>query len=412
MTEKPKKAHPFVMMLKPVGSLCNMKCSFCYYLKPEANLNPRMSYELLEIFIRQYIEASPGPVLSFTWHGGEPSLAGLDFYRRAVELQKKYLPEGWTCWNNLQTNGLLLDHDFCSFLKEENFDLGLSVDGTIEIHDKHRKDNRGLGTYEKVLSIVELLKSHGIKPDILCTVNSDTVKRPLDVYNALKKLDTHWIQFIPIVNYVNGEISSHSVKGIDYGNFLCKIFDHWLTQDLDSLDVQLFAESLRVAAGFPASLCWMSNVCGRALILEKDGSIYSCDHYVREDYKLGNIFDKHLAEMADSDFQIKFGDGKKNDLHEQCRSCPNLKLCNGGCPKDRSSSGLNYLCEGYMRFFSHALPALEHVVSLRSQGFSSADIMGNINAQLKNIWKGIGRNDPCPCGSGLKAKNCCWDLQH
>ena len=370
-----------------------------------------MKEELLELFIKQYIESSEGPLLSFTWHGGEPCLAGLDFFRMAVELQKKHLPGGWKCHNNLQTNGLLLDENWCSFLAKENFDVGLSIDGTMEIHDKHRKDNAGGSSFNKVIKSLELLLSHGVNADILCTVNNDTVKRPLDVYRSLKKLGTGWIQFIPIVRYMDGKPDLYTVSGMDYGNFLSSIFDEWVTKDLGTFNVQLFAESMRVLSGGEASLCWMRKECGRALILEKDGAVYSCDHYVRDDYRLGNIMESHLGELCNSAFQINFGEEKNSLLPEDCKSCNHLNLCRGGCPKDRHVEGLNHLCEGYKRFFSHAKPAMEYVIKLGQLGLSKEEIMDDLKKQLKNIWKGIGRNDPCPCGSGRKAKNCCWDLR-
>ena len=418
--------QPFVVMAKPVGSLCNMECSYCYYSKPShSEKSPgqspsQMTDRLLERFIQQYIGSSPGPFVSFTWHGGEPALAGLDFYRRAVELQKHYLPEGWNCWNNLQTNGTLLDDQWCAFLAEEHFDVGLSIDATQWLHDKYRRDHKDSGSYERAAAAIRRLQSHGIQPDLLCTVTSDTAKRPLDVYRALRGFSTGWIQFIPIVrrefheHTAHGEVTPDSVSGNMYGEFLCAVFDEWVLHDLGQLDVQLFAETMRVIAGGNAGLCWMAPICGRALIVERDGGVYSCDHYVFPDYRLGDIDTTPLRDLADSPRQIRFGEDKRASLPARCRSCPSLALCNGGCPKDRfaisedGEPGLNHLCDGFRRFFSYAQPALGLVNSLAKRGQTPKAIMASLHSRLAALWKGVGRNDPCPCGSGRKAKHCCW----
>ena len=427
--------QPFVVMAKPVGSLCNMECSYCYYSKaPEQSsglrdrLGPgqfRMTDALLERFIQQYIEASPGPSVSFVWHGGEPTLAGLDFYRRVVELQKHYLPEGWNCWNNLQTNGILIDDEWCAFLAEERFDVGLSIDGTQWLHDKYRQEKsrisaKGGGAYERAAAAVRRLQSHGIQPDLLCTVTSDAAKRPLDVYKTLRGLNTGWIQFIPIVRRdlrepaTHADVTPDSVSGRLYGEFLCAVFDEWILHDLGRLDVQLFAETMRVRAGGSAGLCWMSPECGRALIVERDGGVYSCDHYVFPEYRIGEIGAVNLGDLADSPTQIRFGEGKRSSLPSLCRSCPCLTVCNGGCPKDRfarsedGEPGLNYLCEGFRRFFSYTQPAVNLVNALAKRGIHPEAIMANLRERLSVLWKGVGRNDPCPCGSGRKAKHCCW----
>ena len=429
-------AQPFVVMAKPVGSLCNMECSYCYYSRspiqsagqskntptgPKGEVPFRMSDGLLEQFIRQYIGASLGPYVSFTWHGGEPALAGLDFYRRAVELQKFYLPEGWNCWNNLQTNGTLLDDQWCAFLAEEHFDVGLSIDGTQWLHDKYRIDHKGSGSYEGAAAAIRRLQSHGIQPDLLCTVTSDAAKRPLDVYRALRAFNTGWIQFIPIVRrdlrepVAHDEVTPDSVSGKMYGEFLCAVFDEWVLHDLGRLDVQLFAETMRVIAGGSAGLCWMAPVCGRALIVERDGGVYSCDHYVFPEHRIGDIEKTNLGDLANSPRQLSFGENKRASLPAQCRRCPHLALCNGGCPKDRfaisedGEGGLNHLCDGLRHFFPYAQPALSLVNALSKRGQPPEAIMANLRERLAALWKGVSRNDPCPCGSGKKAKLCCWE---
>ncbi len=406
-------------MAKPVGPVCNLKCTYCYYLDTK-HLYPhphqfRMSNAILEIYIRQYIEASPGPVVQFIWHGGEPTLAGLDFYRTAIELQKRYLPQGWTCWNNLQTNGILLDDEWCSFLAEAGFDVGLSVDGTQWLHDMYRRNRSGQDTYELAVAAIRRLQAHGIQPDLLCAVTSAVAQEPAAVYRALRNLGTGWIQFIPIVRRMpGGEVTAESVSGEAYGHFLCTVFDEWLHHDLGNLNVQLFAEMLMVLAGGITTLCWMAPTCGRVLILEHDGSVYSCDHFVTPEHRIGDLSTSTLGELVDAPIQRRFGEDKRTRLPTQCRSCPWLNLCNGGCPKDRcvttldGEPGLNYLCSGLRRFFAHAEKPLRQVLELRKRGVRSETIMVQLRTTELARWKGIGRNDPCPCGSGRKAKDCCW----
>jgi len=411
--------QPFIVMVKPVGSSCNLACSYCYYSKAESPgqhmRQPRMTDDVLERFIRSYIEASAGPVVSFTWHGGEPVLAGLDFYRLAVDLQRRFLPEGWRCWNNLQTNGTLLDDEWCSFLAEARFDVGLSIDGAQWIHDQYRKDHTGRGSYRSAMEAVQRLQAHGIQPDLLCTVTSASADEPLAVYRALRNLGTGWIQFIPIVRReAGGSQTPDSVSAAKYGDFLCSVFDEWALHDLGRLDVQLFAETVRVWSGGEAGLCWMAPTCGRALIVESDGGVYSCDHFVAPGYRLGNVSGTPLGELADSPAQIRFGEDKRDRLPAQCLRCPWLTVCNGGCPKDRfaisedGEPGFNHLCEGLRRFFAYAQPAVNLMALLSGKGFSATAVMAELRAYMQSRWKGVGRNDPCPCGSGRKAKNCCW----
>ncbi|HBF39642.1 MAG TPA: anaerobic sulfatase maturase [Firmicutes bacterium] len=412
-------SEPFVVMAKPVGPLCNLECSYCYYLKTgsfyQSSHSFRMSDKLLEKYVRQYIAASPGPVVQFTWHGGEPTLAGLDFYRMAVELQQRYLPEGWSCWNNLQTNGILLDDEWCSFLAEAHFDVGLSIDGTEWLHDTYRKDHSGSGTYKRVVEAVRRLQAHGIQPDLLCTVTSATAKEPIAVYRALRDLHTGWIQFIPIIRLTtDGGVTPDSVSGEEYGDFLCTVFDEWIYHDLGRLDIQLFAEMALVWSGGNASLCWMAPTCGRVLIVEHDGGVYSCDHFVTPDHRIGDMETSPLSTLVDLPVQRNFGNDKQTRLPWQCRACSWLAICNGGCPKDRLASaengeqGLNHLCAGFRQFFAHAEQPLKQVMQLRKDGLTPDAVMNQMLAESRLRWRGVGRNDPCPCGSGRKAKHCCW----
>jgi len=399
---EPTTDQPFSIMVKPIGSRCNLRCTYCYYLATPHVGPALMADETLEIMLRQYIDASRGPNLSIVWHGGEPTMAGLKFFRRVVELEKELLPDGWQCWNNLQTNGLLLDEQWCDFLAQNHFDVGLSIDGTELLHDHYRPQPNGQGSYRQAALAVGRLQSAGVQPDLLCTVNAATVASPLEVYRGLRQFGTGWIQFIPIVEW-----TSESVTAEAYGDFLCAVFDQWAWHDVGQLNVQLFAETMRVMAGGQAGLCWMAPTCGRALVVEADGGVYSCDHYVRPEHRLGDVAGAGLGRLANSPAQLAFGEAK-GDLPAECPACPWLALCNGGCPKDRVD-GHNYLCAGLARFFEHATPVLAQVIQMTQSGGQPDAIMAQLRAQAGTKWAGVGRNDPCPCGSGRKAKQCCWD---
>jgi uncharacterized protein len=412
--------NPFVVMAKPVGPTCNLKCSYCYYQDSQQFYahphNFRMPEAVLETYIRQYIEASPGPTVQFIWHGGEPTLAGIDFYKQVLALQKQYLPPAWSCWNNLQTNGTLLDDEWCTFLADNRFDVGLSIDGTQYVHDTFRKDLQGHGTYHAAVTAVRRLQAHGIQPDLLCTVTSSTAREPVNIYRDLRDLHTGWLQFIPIVRWASdGQVTPDSVSGDAYGHFLNSVFQDWAHHDLGKLNVQLFAEMSLLWSGGSANPCWMAPTCGRVLIVEHDGSVYSCDHFVTPAYRLGNLTTSPLRELVDSPVQQHFGESKRDLLPVRCHSCRWLDVCHGGCPKDRfpltgaDTPGLNYLCQGLQYFFARSEPLLKKVIALRKQGCSYESIMSQLRVELIARWKDIGRNDPCPCGSGLKAKQCCWE---
>ena len=422
------RARPFTVMAKPVGGLCNLRCEYCYYKTSEpVQLDARaaayrMSDETLKRFMKQYIKSSAdiasgdGAEISFVWHGGEPTLAGLPFYKLAVKTQKRYLPKGMTCRNNIQTNGVLLDDEWCAFIADARFDVGLSIDGASWIHDSYRKDHLGRGTWKAAAGAIERLRAYGVKPDLLCTVNALTASEPLEVYRALRGLNTGWIQFIPIVRRSpEGELTEDSVSARAYGDFLRAVFDEWALHDLGSLDVQLFAETARSRAGGEPGLCWMARTCGRVLIVERDGGVYSCDHFVAPEYRLGDIYSGDLRELADSPRQTRFGDDKLTNLPHECLSCPWLDLCNGGCPKDRIAPAAdggpprNHLCDGLRSFFAHAAPVVDLIIDRAALRKSPSAVMTELRKRYAEKWTGVGRNDPCPCGSGKKAKNCCWD---
>lgn len=372
----------FSVMAKPTGSLCNMQCSYCYYLNADnGSAPPRMSDDILETYIRSYIEAIDGDTISFTWHGGEPTLAGLDFYRKAIAFQKQYLPKGKQCWNNLQTNGLHLDDEWCRFLKENHFDVGVSIDGTRYIHDLYRKDTQGNGTWERVKDNILRLKKYGIKADLLCTVTSDTAQNGKSVYQALRKLDTGWIQFIPIVRRTENGVTEDSVTPQLYGRFLKDVFREWASHDMGKVNVQLFSETALVLAGGTPNVCWLAEKCGTVLIVERDGGIYSCDHFVDQKHLIGNLKTDNLRDLINSDVQQNFGNAKRDSLVQECRACPYLKICGGGCLKDRFSvssdgePGQYYLCKGLLQYFDYAVPLFQKAMDYSRRGYTSAKIM-------------------------------------
>ena len=399
----------FSLMIKPVGASCNMRCAYCYYLGTQTGTDrhARMTEETLETVIRNYIASVPGPVVRFTWHGGEPTLAGLDFYREAVRLEQKYLPEGWECWNNLQTNGLLLDEAWCAFLAEEHFDVGVSIDGTQMVHDLYRRDVRGEGTYEKVRDSIRRLQEHSLQPDLLCTVTEETARRGAEVYRALRDLGTGWMQFIPILQQPQ-QVSSES-----YGNFLKDVFAAWFYRDLARTQVQLFSEMIRVLQGGSPGLCWMAPVCGNVLIAENDGSIYACDHFVDPEHRIGSACKEPLQTLLQLPEQERFGNRKREALTAQCRACPYLEMCGGGCLKDRFSlsadgePGQYDLCGGLYAFFDYAVPRLRRAIELAAKDPSPSELLQTLIAEERGRYRKTGRNDPCPCGSGKKFKNCC-----
>lgn len=386
-------------MAKPVGSRCNMRCSYCYYLEKgrfsQHEKQSRMSFELLERMLRQTINAacppysSGGQTVSFVWHGGEPTLAGLDFYKKVVALEKKYLPKGTAAWNNIQTNGILINDEWCRFLKENHFDVGLSIDGSEAVHDANRRDLGGKGTWKRVRGNLDRLRRSGIEPDLLCTVNSSSAADPLGVYRALRETGAGWVQFIPIVVREGEGFSKESVSPEGYGEFLKAVFREWSENDLGRMDVQFFAEMAKIIAGGQASLCWMAPSCGRVLICEEDGSVYSCDHFVDDEHRIGSLKKDRLSDMANSDEQFAFGDAKSGSLTAECRACPYLRFCYGGCPKDRfakskdGEEGQYYLCPGLNSFFEEAVPRLEKIVSLSRSGNKPAEIMEELRKERK-----------------------------
>ncbi len=416
----------FHIMLKPRGAICNLDCAYCYFLSKEM-LYPgsrfRMAADLLEEYTRQYIEAQRVPEVTFAWQGGEPTLMGLDFFRLAVDLQQKYRRPGMVVHNALQTNGTTLDDDWCRFLRERDFLIGISIDGPRHLHDAYRVDKGGRPTFDAVMAGLELLKKHRVEFNVLTTVHAANAGHPLEVYRFLRdEVRTDFIQFIPIVERDNdtgfqeGErLTDRSVTGRQYGDFLIAIFDEWVRRDVGRVYVQIFDVSLAAWLGRPPGLCIFEETCGAALAMEHNGDLYSCDHFVEPRYKLGNILELPLIDMVASEQQRQFGLDKRDTLPRYCRECEVRFVCNGGCPKDRiirtpdGEPGLNVLCEGYRPFFNHIDPAMRFMASEWRAGRPPANIVAHLAQQetaFQRRLAGVGRNDPCPCGSGLKFKRC------
>jgi len=407
----------FQVMAKPIGAICNLDCSYCYYLKKEF-LYPedsafRMSDEVLERYIVQQIEAAPGPMVNFAWHGGEPTAPGLDYFKNIVALQKKHKPDGKKLTNGIQTNGTLLDEEWCHFFAGERFSVGLSIDGPRELHDAYRVDKGQKPTHKQVLRAFRMLNEHRVHCDVLCVLHDRNVRHPTQVYRFFKDLGVEFLQFLPLVERENGGVSSRTVPAAAFGAFLCAVFDEWVRNDVGKIAIQIFDEAARPQAGLEHSLCIFRETCGDVPVVEHNGDFFSCDHFVEPAYRVGNIGEKHLGELVESPAQRAFGEAKKGLLPRYCRECEVRAMCNGGCPKDRfirtpdGEDGLNYLCEGYKRFFIHSRPYLKKMVELWEAGDPIEKLMELTRAEDASASPQTGRNDLCPCGSGKKFKRCC-----
>ncbi|MBI2538318.1 MAG: anaerobic sulfatase maturase [Deltaproteobacteria bacterium] len=412
-------AREFQVMAKPIGPICNLDCTYCYYLKKEY-LYPkgesfRMSEELLEKYILQHIQASPKPMISFAWHGGEPTILGLDYFRKIVELQRKHQPSGRRIVNGIQTNGTLLDEEWGRFLAEEGFYVGLSLDGPQELHDGYRVTKGQKPTFKQVMGAYKLLRRHKVHVDLLCVVHNLNVHHPIQVYRFFKEMGVEYLQFLPLVERLEngGGVSQQTAPAEAFGTFLCAVFDEWVRQDVGKIVVQIFDEAARPALGMEHALCIFRETCGDVVVLEHNGDFYSCDHFVTPEYRLGNIRETHLAELIESPAQRNFGAAKRDTLPRYCRECPVRDMCNGGCPKDRfiktpdGEEGLNYLCAGYKKFFLHSREPLRKLAALWRNGEPIEKLMQIVQAEDVKASPQTGRNDPCPCGSGKKYKRCC-----
>lgn len=376
---------PLYLMAKPAGAACNLNCDYCYYLEKD-KLYPnrkhyQMSDELLEYFTRNYIQCQPTPHVLFTWHGGETLLRDISFYRKALMYQRKY-GRGRQIENSLQTNGTLLTDEWCRFFKNNNFLIGISIDGPEHCHDAYRKNKGGRPTFRQVMRGIELLQKHNVEFNTLSVINDYNVHYALEVYHFLKDIGSHYMQFSPIVERLSDERPDHlrllppeeritadlapwTVDPDAFGLFYIDIFAEWVRQDVGDYYVQLFDAALANYVGAPPGVCVFAPTCGHAAAMEFNGDVYACDHFVFPEFKLGNIRTKSFMEMMMDPRQIRFGEDKRDKLPTQCRQCRFLKLCNGECPKNRidadvnGEEGLNFLCRGYYRFFAYAEPYLE-----------------------------------------------------
>ncbi len=390
--ERKKLHRSFSVMVKTAGPVCNLDCDYCYYLEKDAlypgkkfNLSSfRMNEEVLEKLIRDFITSQPQQTIEFVWHGGEPTLLGIEYFRKAITLQKKYAGEK-EILNSFQTNGTLITDEWAEFLAENHFLCGLSIDGPKKFHDNHRRFPNGQGSWEKVVECARLFRKHGVEFNTMSVVNASNSKEPATVYEFLKSIGSRFMQFTPIAERIALDpanplsivdnrynkataVMEENVSATDWGNFLCRIFDIWVKNDVGTYFVNYFDNTLAAYAGQHPSLCSMAPYCGCSLAVEHNGDVYTCDHFVFEDYKLGNIFEKNIAEMAKSDQQLFFEQRKQDTLSRQCRNCPFIKACGGDCPKNRfvkneDGESVSCLCEGFRMFFNHTRKHFEFMAN-------------------------------------------------
>lgn len=397
---------PFHVMSKPGGPRCNLDCTYCFYLDKELLFPPaqrfRMPDDVLEKYVRDYIESQPTREVTFAWQGGEPTLLGVGFFRKVVELQAKH-GAGREISNALQTNGTVLNDEWGQFLHEHNFLVGISIDGPRDLHDAYRVDRRGQSSFDRVMRGVNVLKRHKVEFNTLTVVNNLNAKQPREVYRFLTKIGSSYLQFIPLVEREvvspgsspclapppqspapqegSVGVSSWSVRPEDYGTFLATIFNQWVKRDVGRIYVQIFDCTLGAWIGAGPGLCVHAPECGNALAMEHNGDVYACDHYVFPDYRLGNIATHSFQEMLHSEQQLEFGRSKSTALPPMCKACTYRFACNGGCPKHRFATtpegdpGLNYLCAGYKKFFTASAPAMREMAALLKAGRAPAEIM-------------------------------------
>lgn len=392
-------ARPLYVMLKPAGSLCNIRCKYCYYLEKvklyQGIKKHIISDEILDIFIREYIEAQTMPQVLFTWHGGEPLIRPISFYEHAIELQQRYA-NGRQIDNCIQTNGTLITEEWCRFLHDYGFLVGLSIDGPQEFHDIYRRSATEEPTFPNVMHAIELLNKYDVQWNALAVVNNFNATDPLKLYHFFKEIDCHYIQFSPIVERkVNrsdglvlapgmqegGELLDFSLTPEQWGNFLCKIFDEWVKNDVGEYYIQIFDATLANWIGVAPGVCTLSKECGNVGVMEFNGDLYSCDHFVYPEYLLGNIRNKTITEMMYSQKQKKFQHIKSQMLPKQCIECDFLFACHGECPKNRfirdkyGNEGLNYLCQGYHQFFQHVAPYMDFMKNELDNNRAPANVM-------------------------------------
>lgn len=384
----------FNIMIKPVGSLCNLKCHYCYYLdKAEiyGGKEPRMSEQMLEHFIKEYIAANDVRDVFFNWHGGEPLLAGLDFYRKAMAFQKKYA-DGKHIHNTLQTNATLITREWAEFFRANNFLIGVSLDGPQNVHDRYRGGKGGASVFDRVIKGIMELYRAGVQYNVMATVNRQSEGRGLEIYQFLKSAGTRFIQFMPVLEHTKdglivdpqvqgARIAPWSVSPEGYGRFLCDIFDYWVRNDVGKVFVNQFDAVLACWCGAQPGICALAQTCGGNSIIEHNGDLYPCDHFVYEGYKIGNVLETDLRTLMNSTKQVRFGVDKRNALPDECIKCQWFFTCHGECPKhrfnttDKGETGLNALCEGYKLFFAHVAPYMDKMKSLLQSGRPASEIM-------------------------------------
>lgn len=395
-------SRPMYVMLKPAGSLCNLRCKYCYYLEKNElykdSRNHIITDELLEKFIKEYIEAQTMPEVLFTWHGGETLMRPVSFYKKALELQRVY-GRGRRIDNCIQTNGTLITDEWCQFFKENNFLVGVSIDGPQVFHDEYRKTATGRPTFRQVMKGINLLNKHGVEWNALAVVNDFNADYPLDFYHFFKEIGCHYIQFTPIVERIidradgltlapgmqeGGRMADFSVTAEQWGDFLCAIFDEWVHHDVGNYYIQLFDATLANWVGQAPGICTMARECGHAGVMEFNGDVYSCDHFVYPEHKLGNLHSQTIYEMMNSPKQKEFSKMKHLMLPQQCKECNFLFACHGECPKNRfvkdkyGNPGLNYLCSGYHKFFTHVAPYMDFMKNELDHHRAPANVMNHV----------------------------------
>lgn len=411
MVNSPRSVH---MLAKPAGPQCNLSCKYCFYTEKTALYPSKENYyitgEVLETFISKYIQSQQAPEVAFVWQGGEPTMLGLDFYRKAVALQQQYAG-GKRITNSLQTNGILLDDEWCRFLKENNFLVGLSLDGPETIHDRYRRHGDGRTSFQSVMKGLKLLKKYQVTYNVLCCITREAASSPIDIYRFFKNEGVKYIQFIPIVerktdelaetlglrlatpvslrgSKFQPEVTEWSVGAEAYGDFLIKVFDKWVRHDVGDIHVMNFEWALTSWMGLPSNVCVFAENCGESLVMEHDGQVFSCDHYVYPDFRLGNILTNLPRDMAASDKQRQFGLNKSANLPDCCRRCEAHFACRGECPKHRflmspaGEPGLNYLCQGYKKYFRHIHPYMKVMVQLIENHLPAAKVKEVIKGPL------------------------------
>jgi len=396
------KNQQLQVIAKPIGPICNLDCTYCFYLpkvdmfyKNQSNEKSDwiMSDNVLEIFIKQKMQFNDLAEETFVWQGGEPTLAGIDFFYKIIKYQQKYA-NGKKINNSIQTNGILINDEWCEFFAENNFLVGISIDGPAHLHDKYRIDKGGKPTFDKVIQAIDLLREYKVEFNTLTTVNNYNSEHSLEIYKFLKDIGSQFMQFIPIVEKINKFFTTESsVQPKQYGNFLISIFDEWIQNDVGKIFVQTFDVSLEAWYGRPTSLCIFNQTCGFAPVIEHNGKIYSCDHYVYPEYKIGNILTDSLKSIMQSEQQIEFGKDKRNALPQYCKECKYLFACYGECPKNRfmntedGEPGLNFLCTGYKMFFEHVDPYMKFMTNELRNRRSPANVITWIREKETDISK-------------------------